>query len=311
MSSRIRAILEGWEKRITMQLAFPELAPQFRVEKFSTQLLKWIGNKQRFAHEIASYFPAQYGTYFEPFLGSGAVLGTLAPSRAVGGDVFLPLIEIWQTLHRDPVLLSEWYRERYSLCAEVGKIEGYEQIKSSYNRSPNGADLLFLSRACYGGVVRFRKSDGYMSTPCGVHDPVHPESFERRVAIWNMRTAGAEFVNADFEDLLGAAQGGDLVYCDPPYVDSQAILYGAQEFSLSRLFNAIDRAKARGVYVALSIDGTKKSGDRSVSLDWPDGLFEVEAFVNCGRSMLRRFQRGGETLEDEVVADRLLLTYQP
>src|SRR5579863_4341144 len=60
------------------------------------QLLKWIGNKQRFAHEIVSFFPSDYGTYFEPFLGSAAVLGTLEPKRAVGSDVFQPLIEIWQ-----------------------------------------------------------------------------------------------------------------------------------------------------------------------------------------------------------------------
>jgi hypothetical protein len=32
------------------------------------QLLKWVGNKQRFAQEIVSYFPTDYGTYFEPFL---------------------------------------------------------------------------------------------------------------------------------------------------------------------------------------------------------------------------------------------------
>ncbi len=46
-----------------------------------------------------------------------------------------------------------------------------------------------------------------------------------------------------------------------------------------------------------------------MSLPIPDGLFEREAFVNCGRSMLRRFQREGETLEYQVVTDRLLLTY--
>ena len=43
------------------------------VAPFHTQLLKWIGNKQRFAHEIAAYFPTDVKTYFEPFLGSGAV----------------------------------------------------------------------------------------------------------------------------------------------------------------------------------------------------------------------------------------------
>ena len=50
-----------------------------KVKPFKTQLLKWIGNKQRFAHEIVSLFPERFGAYYEPFLGSGAVLGTLNP----------------------------------------------------------------------------------------------------------------------------------------------------------------------------------------------------------------------------------------
>ncbi len=61
-----------------------------RVRPFKPQLLKWIGNKQRFAHEIASYFPERFGTYHEPFLGSGAVLATLAPQRGFASDVFPP-----------------------------------------------------------------------------------------------------------------------------------------------------------------------------------------------------------------------------
>ena len=42
-----------------------------------------------------------------------------------------------------------------------------------------------------------------------------------------------------------------------------------------------------------------------------EGLFEREAMVNCGRSMLRRFQREGEELSDDIFADRLLLTWRP
>ena len=49
------------------------------IRPFSLQLLKWVGNKQRFAHEIVSYFPDRFGTYFEPFLGSGGVLGPWRP----------------------------------------------------------------------------------------------------------------------------------------------------------------------------------------------------------------------------------------
>src|SRR5271163_1788845 len=97
-------------------------------------------------------------------------------------------------------------------------------------------------------------------------------------------------------------------YCDPPYTDTQAILYGAQAFSLPDLMKHIELAKNRGAKVALSIDGTKKSGAKKITLPIPESLFEREAVVNVGRSMLRRFQMDGLTLEDEIVTDRLLLT---
>ena len=105
------------------------------------------------------------------------------------------------------------------------------------------------------------------------------------------------------------AESGDLIYCDPPYSHSQAILYGAQSFDLSHLLTVVERCKARGIYVALSIDGTKRSGNLICDLPIPEGLFEREILIDVGRSMLKRFQMNGQTLEGEVVADRLLLTY--
>lgn len=279
------------------------------VAPFRLQLLKWVGNKQRFAHEIASYFPVKIGTYFEPFLGSGAVLVTLAPKRGIGSDSFSTLMEIWQALKEKPETIKLWYAERWKAMMSGDKVEAYERIKASYNTNPNGADLLFLSRSCYGGVVRFRKADGYMSTPCGPHKPISPESFSRRVDEWHMRTKGTTFLHMEYDEAMKMANPGDLIYCDPPYTHSQAILYGAQSFSLKHLLTAIEHCKARGVYVALSIDGTKRSGDLICELPIPEGLFEREIFVNIGRSMLKRFQMEGETLENEVVSDRLLLTY--
>lgn len=279
------------------------------VKPFKTQLLKWIGNKQRFAHEIVSYFPDSFKTYHEPFLGSGAVLGTLAPERAIGSDSFKPLIEIWQKLRESPATLKEWYAERWQSMNKGDKVEEYERIKANYNAKPNAADLLFLSRSCYGGVVRFRQSDNYISTPCGIHDPISPTSFSQRVDEWHRRTSGATFIHQEYKASMSAAEEGDMIYCDPPYTFTQSILYGAHTFDLASLFDVIDVCKQRGVYVALSIDGTKKSGDFICNIHIPDGLFERELSVNCGRSMLRRFQMNGKTLENEIVADRLLLTY--
>ncbi|HEV3004938.1 MAG TPA: DNA adenine methylase, partial [Pirellulales bacterium] len=195
-----------------MQHLLFEVDPPRRVAPFSAQLLKWIGNKQRFADEIVSFFPERFGTYFEPFLGSGGVLGTLAPVKAVGSDVFRPLVEIWQTLHAAPETLKRWYSDRWTAAAKGEKVEEYEGIKASYNAKPNGADLVFLCRACYGGVVRSRQADGFMSTPCGIHDPIPPTAFARRVDEWHRRTGGTEFAVLDYQEAMRSAKPGDLVY---------------------------------------------------------------------------------------------------
>lgn len=276
---------------------------------FKLQLLKWIGNKQRFAHEIVGNFPERFGSYFEPFVGSGAVLGTLAPEHGVASDVIEPLVGLWQHVASDPETVKRWYAERWNRMLRASKEEVYEEVKASFNVKQNPADFVFLSRACYGGVIRFRQSDGYMSTPCGVHSPIPPRSFDHRVELWHNRVRNTRFVLSDFEAVMEEAMAGDVVYCDPPYSHSQAILYGAQRFDLRRLIAAIERCKSRGVCVLLSIDGTKRSGNLLCDIPIPDGLFEQEAFVNCGRSMLRRFQMRGESLEGEVVRDRLLMTY--
>lgn len=273
------------------------------------QLLKWIGNKQRFALGIISHFPRRFGTYYEPFLGSGAVLASLAPQRAEGSDIFGPLVGIWEVLRTCPSQLVEWYRDRYDLIAECGKEAAYSTVRDSYNRNSNPADLLFLSRVCYGGVVRFRMKDGFMSTPCGPHKPMTPAKFAERVADWSVRTRGTTFFERSFEEAFDRASAGDVVYCDPPYTHSQTILYGAQAFSLDVMFKTIERAKRRGVFVAVSIDGSKKSGNQLCEISYPENLFAREEMLTVGRSMLRRFQMSGETLETEVVRDRLLLTH--
>lgn len=291
------------------KLLFEEIKTE-HTKPFKDQLLKWVGNKQRFAHEIVGSFPKSYNKYFEPFLGSGAVLGTLQPKNALASDVFKPLMEIWETLKENPELLKKWYKDRWEMANGDNKKEGYEKIKVSYNNNPNGADFLFLSRSCYGGVIRFRQKDGYMSTPCGPHNPMPPEKFSARVDLWRKRIFHTEFKHMDYKEAMRQAETGDLIYCDPPYHHSQSILYGGHSFRLEELLEEIQICKDRGVYVALSIDGTKKSGADFCELPIPDGLFEEEIFVNVGRSMLRRFQMEGKTLHNEVVSDRLLLTYK-
>ncbi|EFU60363.1 DNA adenine methylase [Actinomyces sp. oral taxon 180] len=274
------------------------------------QLLKWVGNKQRIARQIVDAFPLDFGVYYEPFLGSGAVMGALAPNCAVGSDVLPALIRIWDRLvHAPEELISDYDRYRAQIDKGVDKRCVYRRALDDYNLSNDDRAFVFLSRACYGGVIRFRKADGYMSTPVGAHMPISTESFRKRVYSWRERVVGATFDCMDYREAFELPQSGDLVYCDPPYVDTQKILYGAQSFDFDDLIGCIDDAKSRGVRVAMSIDGSKQGGRKWVDLDLPRNLFESEVRISVGKSMLRRFQLAGEVLDGEEVVDRLLLTY--
>jgi DNA adenine methylase len=271
------------------------------------QLLKWIGNKQRFATTIAKVFPEQFRTYIEPFVGSGAVLGAIAPKRGVAGDVLKPLIAMWNLLKENPQLLYDHYHNKWQAYLK-DPLKVYKQTLASYNEDPNPLDLVFISRTCYGGVIRFTKQ-GNMSTPIGPHKPIPPESFKERMILWRGRIKDTIFMSASFEETMKQAGQDDIVYCDPPYVDSQTILYGAQLFKVARLWEAIYQAKSKGAKIALSIDGHKKSGSKIVQLDIPKDLFKREVLIEGGSSMLRRLQKTGEIMIGEDVHDRLLLTW--
>jgi len=272
-----------------------------------SQFLKWVGSKYRYAPQIADAMPHELERYVEPFVGSGAVLATVAPQHGLAGDTLLPLMEIWNLLKADPDALLTHYRQLWTEYCTKPK-EVYERVRDEYNGKPNGPDFLFLCRACYGGVVRFTKT-GAMSTPVGPHRAISPDSLCERMREWRSRVMNTEFVHADFEETMAQVGQGDVVYCDPPYACSQRILYGSQDFLLERLWHAIEGCKQRGARVLLSLDGTKKSGTVRADVVAPDGLFEREILIDCGRSMLRRFQKRGQNMSGETVHDRLLLTW--
>lgn len=286
---------------------FTETRSSLARRKPSGQVLKWIGNKFRYAEPITEFFPDQFDTYYEPFVGTGSVLATLAPPKAVGSDALGVLIDLLNRVKVDPLPLVEHYDEQRRLLIEHGR-EAYEAIKARFNNQQTPEDLLVISRTCYGGVVRFTR-DGYMSTPMGPHSPMPTEKLRKYALEWQVRFEGSEFRHQDFSETMSCAARNDLIYCDPPYSHGQSILYGAQDFRLDELWDATIAAVDRGASVAISIDGYRKSGEKLVDLGIPEGLFARELLVDRGGCMLRRFQLEGSDTNNEQVADRLLLTW--
>ena len=103
---------------------------------------------------------------------------------------------------------------------------------------------------------------------------------------------------------------GDVVYCDPPYTHSQSIIYGSQDFNIETLWEKIYQCKNRGAKVILSINGSRESKKKDISINPPDGLFERKILINCGTSMIDRLQNQGKTMENKEVSDQLFLTWK-
>lgn len=281
-------------------------------------LLKWIGNKQRFASTIVANMPTTFNNYYEPFLGSGAVLAELLMqddtslyphfNHAYGSDILPFLIEIFRSIKDNPYEIVEYYSKEISAYYDNPEKQ-YEVIRDRFNQNHNAFDFCLLSRTCYSGVIRFRKADRCMSTPKGPHNPIKPSVFANRVTLWSNLIQKADFHTESFEEAMVKPQHGDVVYCDPPYTHSQSIIYGAQNFNINILWDKIAECKERGVYVMLSINGSRESKKKDISTDIPAGLFERELTVDCGTSMIDRLQNSGKDMIDEVVHDKLLLTW--
>lgn len=78
---------------------------QIRCKMHNKQIvpfLKWPGGKRWFVKKYQDYFPKEYGTYIEPFLGSGAVFFSLQPKEAILADINKELINLYVTMRDSP-----------------------------------------------------------------------------------------------------------------------------------------------------------------------------------------------------------------
>lgn len=185
-------------------------------------LMKWAGGKARLAEQIAEAFGAPCsGTYYEPFVGSGAVFFHLKSTgrirRAVLSDANPKLVAVHMAVRDqveavltaiDSLPRSDW-RERY-----------YD-VRAAYNRGPfagplHAARFLWLNRAGFNGLYR-ENLRGEFNVPVGRYSELRLPPREHFATV-SALLAGTEIVAAPFSEIVARSGVGDHVYCDPPYV---------------------------------------------------------------------------------------------
>jgi DNA adenine methylase len=219
--------------------------------------LRWAGGKRWLARTLVPILRGRLkGTYYEPFLGAGAVFFALAPDRALLSDLNADLIGAFRVVAERPQELVEEVRI-VPVAAETYYEQRAEEPEEPLRRA---ARFLYLNRTCYGGIYRENKR-GKFNTPYGggsrTPAPLWERSLVERCAL-PLSKHGISLAVRDFEPSLDAAGEGDVVYCDPAYraaTRAQFDRYGALVFGWEdqvRLARAAARARERGALVVVS-----------------------------------------------------------
>jgi len=244
--------------------------------------LKWAGGKKSLLPELLQAAPEQIETYYEPFVGGGALFFALQSEgrfkRAVLSDSNRELINAYVQV-RDNVegLIRALSVHQRKYREAEDRAEYYYTIRSKKLTCSLGgaANLIFLNKTCYNGLYRVNSKGGF-NVPHGRYaNPTICDEANLRAASEALQ--GVELTVADFADGPRLAGAGDFVYFDPPYVPLSETAYftsyTAKEFGMDeqeRLANTAAHLANQGSCVALS-----NSGHPDVASMYSSEVFEL------------------------------------
>lgn len=230
--------------------------------------LKWAGGKAQLLPELLKRVPADIETYFEPFLGGGALLFALmadparAPRRVVLNDLNSDLIATYTAVRDLPTRLGarlEALATEYAEADAAAREAMFYRIRAARPRAPLevAARVIFLNKTCFNGLYRVNRK-GEFNVPFGRYAAPRIHDAETLLAA-SVALQPAELRNGDFEAACADAQPGDFVYFDPPFhplsPTSSFTSYTDASFGLAeqiRLKRCIDALTGRDVAVVLS-----------------------------------------------------------
>ena len=99
------AILEATSE--AMGMGIEQLITLLDVSDPLSPFIKWVGGKRQLLHDINALIPVEFGRYYEPFVGGGAVFLNLAPKHAVINDFNPELINTWKIVQFNPQKLLD------------------------------------------------------------------------------------------------------------------------------------------------------------------------------------------------------------
>lgn len=228
--------------------------------------VKWVGGKRQLLRqfrELGLYPPEDFNpttnTYYEPFVGGGAVFFDLLPKNAELSDLNNELVTTYNVIKNNvdeliQSLQKHIYDKEYYLEVRAKKVEDLSDIEVA-------SRFIFLNRTGFNGLYRVNKS-GQFNVPFGrYNNPVIcDEDNLRRVSD---ALQGVTITHRDYKNVLKTAKSGDFIYLDPPYypinATSSFTSYTAEGFlekEQTELRDTFVKLHEKGCFVMLSNSDT-------------------------------------------------------
>jgi DNA adenine methylase len=232
--------------------------------------LKWAGGKRQLLSEIKKHLPNNISnyTYYEPFIGAGALFFELQPKKAVISDFNTQLILTYTAIKENVEELIKLLKNYKDKNDEkyFYEVRNFDRNTAKFLKLTNvekAARLIFLNKTCFNGLYRVN-SQGLFNVPYGKYkNPAICEEIVLRQISEYLNVNEITILNSDFEQAITSANKKSFIYFDPPYhspdktnfTGYQADGFGEEE--QERLRNVMIKMTKRGVKCLLSNSDTE------------------------------------------------------
>ncbi|MDD2402765.1 MAG: DNA adenine methylase [Clostridia bacterium] len=191
-----------------------------KYNRLVTPVLKWVGGKRQLLSEIRKYIPKKITTYYEPFIGGGAVLFDIQPKQAIVNDINKELINLYEVIKDNVDSLIEDLRKHKNEADYFYKIRVADRDKKVYlnlSKVERASRVHYLNKTCYNGLFRVNQA-GQFNSPFGrYNNPNITNEITLRAVSKYFNDANIIFKCGDFEEGVKGIRKGAFVYFDSPY----------------------------------------------------------------------------------------------
>ena len=256
--------------------------------------VKWAGGKRQLLPQIKERMPEKYNSYFEPFVGGGAVIFELLPTNALINDINKALINAYRQICNAPEAFLAAVKQLDEAMWEDGKKYFYS-LREHYNDKLMKAEydvelaalFVFINKHCFNGLYRVN-GKGLFNVP---YNNSRRTSVDESIIMEVSRyLQGITIMDGDFEEACEGAGQGDFVFIDSPYAPLNPTSfesYTKEGFDIEshrRLSNLFDKLTNRGCYCMLTNHNTELINELYSGKGYRRDVVSVKRMINSDAS---------------------------